>query len=94
MASSSRAIAGPIRGAIELIDLSELGDVRGGADSRTSQLQLVIAQLVSQMKDLGRKLAPKGPNVFELLSQFQPVMRRGSGPNSAPALPPPSTLSR
>lgn len=94
MASSSGAIRGAIRGPIEVIDLSELGDVRGGAESRTSQLQHAIAQLVSQMKELARKLAPKGPNVFELLSQFQPLMRRRSGPNSAPALPPPSILSR
>lgn len=89
---------GANQGPIEVIDLSALVDVRGGADRQTRQMQLVIAQLVSQMKDLARNLVPKGPNVFELLSQFQPTRRSrsgpNSGPNSAPALPPPSTLTR
>jgi hypothetical protein len=88
------ASSGAIGGSIEVVDLSALGDVRGGADKQTTQLQIAISQAVSQMKDLARSLVPKGPNLFELLSQFQPPGRSRSGPSSAPALPPPSTLTR
>jgi hypothetical protein len=92
--ASSGASRTPGRGPIEVVDLSALGDVRGGIDEQTTHLQLAITQAVAQMKELARSLVPTGPNLFELLSQFQPHGRSRSGPSSAPALPPPSTLTR
>lgn len=80
--------------AIEVIDLSELWYVCGGVDQQTQAAQDAIAQATSAVKNVANNLAPKDAGMTDMLMQVLSSRRSGSGPSSAPALPPTSTLSR
>jgi hypothetical protein len=79
--------------AIEVVDATVLVQVRGGVDKQTSALQIAIAQATSAVEDVARSTAPKNAGMTDLLLQVM-SKRSGSGPSSAPALPPTSTLTR
>jgi hypothetical protein len=87
-------VAGRSPHAIEVIDLAELAQVCGGIDKQTSATQLAIAQATSAMQDVAKSLAPKDTGTLDMLMQMVSMRRSGSGPSSAPALPPTSTLTR
>jgi len=80
--------------AIEVIDLSELWYVCGGVDKQTQQAKAVIAQATSAVKNVAQSLIPKDAGMTDMLMQVLSNRRSGSGPSSAPALPPTSTLTR
>lgn len=80
--------------AIEVIDVSDLIEVRGGVDRQTSALQLAIAQATSAVQNVAQSVAPKDAGMTDLLLQVMSHRRSGPGPSSAPALPPTSTLTR
>lgn len=78
---------------IEVIDLTHLGYVRGGVDKQTQAVQAAIAQATTAIKGVADRLAPKSGGVTDMLMHVM-SKRSGSGPSSAPALPPSSTLTR
>lgn len=80
---------------IEVIDISHLRYVTGGinVDKQTAAAQAVLAQAVSTVKQLADSLAPK-TGIADVLLQVLSSRRSNSGPGSAPALPPTSTLTR
>jgi hypothetical protein len=80
--------------AIEVIDLSELWYVCGGVDKQTQAAQDAIAQATSAVQNVANSLAPKDTGMTDMLMKVLSNRRSGSGPSSAPALPPTSTLSR
>jgi len=80
--------------AIEVIDAAELREVRGGVDKQTSAAQIALAQAVSAVQGVARSVAPKDTSMTDLLLHAMSSRRSGSGPSSAPALPPTSTLTR
>ena len=80
--------------AIEVIDLSELWYVCGGVDKQTQQAQAVIAQATNAVKGVAQSLIPKDAGMTDMLMQVLTNRRSGSGPSSAPALPPTCTLTR
>ncbi|HEX3761960.1 MAG TPA: hypothetical protein VHW23_24840 [Kofleriaceae bacterium] len=80
--------------AIEVIDLSELWYVCGGVDKQTQAAQAALAQATSAVKSVADSVAPKNAGMTDMLMQVMSNRRSGSGPSSAPALPPTSTLSR
>jgi len=80
--------------AIEVIDLSELWYVCGGVDKQTQAAQDAIAQATSAVNNVAQSLVPKNPGMTDMLMQVLSNRRSGSGPSSAPALPPTSTLTR
>jgi len=79
--------------AIEVIDLALLWQVWGGADKQTEAAKAAIAQATSSVQALAKKLEPQ-PGVADMMLQVLGNRRSGSGPSSAPALPPTSTLTR
>jgi hypothetical protein len=80
---------------IEVIDISYLRYVTGGVDKQTQAAQVVIAQAVSAVKQLADSLAPSSnTGMTSALLKVLSSRRSNSGPGSAPALPPTSTLSR
>lgn len=80
--------------AIEVIDLSELWYVCGGADRQTDEAQAAITQATTAVQNLANNLVPRNAGMTEMLMKVLSSRRSGSGPSSAPALPPTSTLSR
>jgi hypothetical protein len=80
--------------AIEVIDLSELWYVCGGVDKQTQAAQDAIAQATSAVNNVAQSLVPKNAGMTDMLMQVLSNRRSGSGPSSAPALPPTSTLTR
>jgi hypothetical protein len=80
--------------AIEVLDLSELWYVCGGVDKQTQEAQAVIAQATDAVKNVAESLVPKNAGMTDMLMQVLANRRSGSGPSSAPALPPTSTLTR
>ena len=80
--------------AIEVLDLSELWYVCGGVDKQTEEAQAAIAQATSAVKNLATGLAPRDTGVTDMLMKVLSNRRSGSGPSSAPALPPTSHLTR
>jgi hypothetical protein len=80
--------------AIEVIDLSELWYVCGGVDHQTQDAQLAIAQATSAVQNVAKNLAPKDAGMTDMLMKVLSHRRSGSGPSSAPALPPTSTMTR
>jgi hypothetical protein len=79
---------------IEVIDISYLQYVVGGVDKQTQAAQLVITQAVNAVKQVADSLAPKNTGLTDVLMQVMSQRRSNSGPSSAPALPPTSTLTR
>lgn len=79
---------------IEVIDVSELWYVCGGVDKQTQAAQAAISQATSAVQDLARGLAPEDTGMTDMLMKVLSNRRSGSGPSSAPALPPTSTLTR
>jgi hypothetical protein len=80
--------------AIEVIDLSDLWYVCGGVDKQTKAAQAAIAQATSAIKGVAQSLTPKNAGMTDMLMHVLSNRRSGSGPSSAPALPPTSTLTR
>jgi hypothetical protein len=80
--------------AIEVIDLSELWYVCGGVDKQTKAAQDAIAQATSAVQNVADSLTPKNAGMTDMLMKVLANRRSGSGPNSAPALPPTSHLTR
>lgn len=80
--------------AIEVIDLSELWYVCGGVDKQTQAAQDAIAQATSAVQNVADSLVPKNAGMTDMLMKVLTNRRSGSGPSSAPALPPSSTLTR
>ena len=80
--------------AIEVIDLSELWYVCGGVDKQTQAAQDAIAQATSAVQYVADSLVPKNAGMTDMLMKVLANRRSGSGPSSAPALPPSSTLTR
>ena len=80
--------------AIEVIDLSELWYVCGGVDKQTQAAKAAIAQATSAVKGVAQSLIPKDAGMTDMLMHVLSSRRSGSGPSSAPALPPTSTLTR
>jgi hypothetical protein len=80
--------------AIEVIDLSELWYVCGGVDKQTQAAQDAIAQATSAVNNVAQSLTPRNAGMTDMLMQVLSNRRSGSGPSSAPALPPTSTLTR
>jgi hypothetical protein len=80
--------------AIEVIDLSELWYVCGGVDKQTQEAQAAIAQATSAMDSVAQSLAPRDAGMTDMLMKVLSNRRSGSGPSSAPALPPTSHLTR
>lgn len=80
--------------AIEVIDLSELWYVCGGLDKQTEQAKAAITQATSAVQNLADGLVPRNPGMTEMLMKVMSNRRSGSGPSSAPALPPTSHLTR
>lgn len=80
--------------AIEVLDLSELWYVCGGVDKQTQEAQAAITQATSAVKNVAQSLIPKNAGMTDMLMQVLANRRSGSGPSSAPALPPTSTLTR
>jgi hypothetical protein len=81
--------------AIEVIDLSELWYVcGGGVDKQTDEAQAAISQATTAVQNLANNLVPKNTGMPEMLMKVLSNRRSGSGPSSAPALPPTSTLTR
>ena len=80
--------------AIEVIDLSELWYVCGGVDKQTQAAQDAIDQATSAVNNVAQSLVPKNAGMTDMLMQVLSNRRSGSGPSSAPALPPTSTLTR
>jgi hypothetical protein len=80
--------------AIEVIDLSELWYVCGGVDKQTQAAQDAIAQATSAVQSVADSLVPKNAGMTDMLMKVLANRRSGSGPSSAPALPPSSTLTR
>ena len=80
--------------AIEVLDLSELWYVCGGVDKQTQEAQTAIDQATSAVQDLASNMAPKDTGMTDMLMKVLSNRRSGSGPSSAPALPPTSTLTR
>jgi hypothetical protein len=79
---------------IEVIDISYLRYVTGGVDKQTQAAQVVIDQAVSTVKRLADSLAPNSTSMTDVLLKVLSSRRSNSGPGSAPALPPTSTLTR
>jgi hypothetical protein len=79
---------------IEVIDVSALWRVCGGTDKQTQEAQLAISQATSKLQGLAKQLEPKNAGMTEVLLQALASRRSGSGPSSAPALPPTTTLTR
>jgi hypothetical protein len=79
---------------IEVIDITFLAYVVGGVDRQTAAVQAAIAQAMSAIKDVANNAVPKSAGTMEMLLQVLSSRRSGSGPSSAPALPPTSTLTR
>ena len=79
---------------IEVIDLSELWYVCGGVDKQTQAAQDAIAQATSAVQSFADSLVPKNAGMTDMLMKVLSNRRSGSGPSSAPALPPSSTLTR
>jgi hypothetical protein len=84
------AAARPFR-TISVIDLSR---VRGGVDRHTRALQLVLAQATSAIQDVAKSVAPQNGAMMQLMLEMMSRRRPGRGPTPAPALPPPTTLTR
>ena len=80
-------------GSIEVIDVSLLWQVWGGADKQTETARAAIAQATGSIQALAKKLEPQ-PGIADVMLQVMSSRRSGSGPSSAPALPPTSTLTR
>jgi hypothetical protein len=80
--------------AIEVIALSELWYVCGGVDKQTQEAQAAIAQATDAVKNVAQSVIPKNAGMTDMLMQVLSNRRSGSGPSSAPALPPTSTLTR
>jgi hypothetical protein len=80
--------------AIEVLDLSELWYVCGGVDKQTQEAQDAITQATDAVKNVAQSLVPKNAGMTDMLMQVLANRRSGSGPSSAPALPPTSTLTR
>jgi hypothetical protein len=80
--------------AIEVIDLTELWYVCGGVDKQTQEAQAAIDQATSAVQNLASNMAPKDTGMTDMLMKVLSNRRSGSGPGSAPALPPTSTLTR
>jgi hypothetical protein len=80
--------------AIEVIDLTHLQYVCGGVDKQTQAAQAAIAPATSAIKGVADRLAPKNAGMTDMLMHVMSNRRSGSGPSSAPALPPSSTLTR
>jgi hypothetical protein len=80
--------------AIEVIDLSELWYVCGGVDKQTQAAQAAISQATSAVHDVAQSLLPRNAGMTDMLMKVLSNRRSGSGPGSAPALPPTSTLTR
>ena len=80
--------------AIEVIDLSELWYVCGGVDKQTQEAQTAITQATDAVKNVAQSLIPKNAGMTDMLMQVLANRRSGSGPSSAPALPPTSTQTR
>lgn len=80
--------------AIEVIDLSELWYVCGGVDKQTQAAQAAIEQATGAVKQVAQSLVPKDAGMTDMLMQVLANRRSRSGPSSAPALPPTSTLTR
>lgn len=80
--------------AIEVIDLSELWYVCGGVDKQTEEAKSAITQATAAVKNVAQSLVPQNAGMTEMLMQVLSNRRSGSGPSSAPALPPTSTLTR
>ena len=76
---------------IEVIDLS---GVWGGSDKQTEAAKLALAQATSAVQAVAKSVAPKDTGMTDMLMQVLSNRRSGSGPTSAPALPPTSTLTR
>jgi hypothetical protein len=80
--------------AIEVIDLSELWYVCGGVDKQTQDAQAAIAQATGAVNDVAQSLMPRSAGMTDMLMKVLSNRRSGSGPSSAPALPPTSHLTR
>lgn len=83
----------PAGNAIEVIDVSRLWQVCGGLDKQTEAAKAAIAQATTSVEALAKQLEPK-PGVGDVLVHLLANRRSRSGPSSAPALPPTSTLTR
>ncbi len=77
-----------------VIDVIDLTYVVGGVDKQTKAAQQVLDQATLQVKNLAQSVAPKDDSMTQMMMHMMQNRRSGSGPNSAPALPPTSTLSR
>src|ERR1041385_498301 len=77
--------------AIEVIDAWQLWRVCGGVDKQTQAAQTAIDQATNAVESLAKQLEPKHPEMGMLLQMMGD--RRGRGPGSAPALPPPPPLA-
>jgi hypothetical protein len=84
-------MAGSVLQAIDVFDLSR---VWGGVDKQTSAAQAAIAQVTAAMQEIARSVAPKDNGMLAMMLSMMPPRRRGPAPTPAPALPPPSTLTR
>jgi hypothetical protein len=82
------------RHAIEVIDVSQLCSVTGGVDKQTQAAQLAITQATTALASLAKQLEPKDTGMMEMVFQLMSRRRSQSGPSSAPALPPTTTLTR
>jgi len=86
-------VAGKSFRTIDVIDLSE---VWGGSDKQTEAAKLALAQATGAVEDVAKTVGPKDTGMTDALLRVmnQRGSGRGNGPNSAPALPPTSTLTR
>lgn len=80
--------------AIEVIDISDLANVRGGLDKQTEAIKQAIAAATTMIAGVARSVAPKSDSLTALMMMVMNMRRSGSGPTPAPALPPTSTLTR
>jgi hypothetical protein len=87
-------VAGKSSSAIEVIDMSQLCLVTGGSDKQTEAVKAEIAKATAAMEDVAKAVIPKNFGMTNMLMQVLGNRGRGSGPSSAPALPPTSTLTR
>jgi hypothetical protein len=81
------------------IDVIDLTHVRGGVDKQTRALQMAITEATNAVQEVAKSVTPKNAGMMNMMMQMLSRRRPASGPSGrgptpAPALPPPTTLTR
>jgi hypothetical protein len=76
---------------IAVVDLTH---VLGGVDKQTKAAQQVLDQATAAAQKVAKAAGPKDDGMSQVLLHMMNNRRSGSGPMSAPALPPTSHLTR